>query len=584
MKTFIKRNYKLIIFSFLFSLLIGFLVSRSLFSDFQFAILTDDADYLSIGTKEDVMIEIEQNDEEYSVDLPEYYTGYDVSLKYTKNSDGDIESVTVNEKNIDTYKLNEYAEGLYGNITLFNLERESHSFIYSFIIISIVLFSLLLFVFHDKECLFFKELFKNIGKKHVIITSIVVLVTIFFVCGCDAYVIVNAMRWFIDGVDIYQFQINTRNLLGTVYAQFPYNPISMFVYGGFFKVTSFIFKNLPLVRGYPYFQVFMIKIVNLVLIQLTVLSLLNYLISKKKIDNKKLILIYYLSIFNPILFYVAFLFVQIDALSLFLITFGLINLEKIKNNNYIGVLFLSLGLVIKAQLIIFIPIVLLSLFVYCIQKSKLIDGIKKLVCSYSIFAIIYLIFNLINNIVKSSYYLVNANLPQSERIYYTLVNYMGPTSIFISIFFVGLIIFNYSFSIKVGLDTFNLTKVNLIYLMVLIFTLSSTIVPTPSVYVLSLPAFVIFLYDEKDYLRLFIIYLFSTGVILLPMLSDYGDIGFLLTGFGKKTFVMNYMEKLESLDYLRLNNVIFTISAATMVAYSIYGLKKSKNYLEDKND
>ena len=117
-------------------------------------------------------------------------------------------------------------------------------------------------------------------------------------------------------------------------------------------------------------------------------------------------------------------------------------------------------------------------------------------------------------------------------------------------------------------------------MMILIFLLSSSIVPTPSIYVLSLPAFILILYEEDDWLKIIIIYLCSIGIIVLPMLSDYGDITILLSGFNKKSLLSIFLDNCDSDQYVKFNNIIFTISVASMLSYSLYAIKKSKRYLE----
>ena len=200
MKKFIKNNYKLSIVLVVISLLFSFFVARSLFPDFQFAILSDnetDIDYISIGTKDDVNIPVEENNGEYNLSISESFTGYSIDLSYEKN-DGEIKSVLVNGDEIETYKVNTYAYDRYDNLTFFNVDRKSNTFIKAFVIIFLVLFAILLFVFNSGK---YKSLVptitKTLGFKHIIISSIIVLLTLFFVCGCDAKVIVNVARFFI---------------------------------------------------------------------------------------------------------------------------------------------------------------------------------------------------------------------------------------------------------------------------------------------------------------------------------------------------------------------------------------------------
>ena len=580
MKKIIISNLKCIIISLCFSLIFGFLLSKFLFPDFQFAILSSEmSDYISVGNRENVKLEINCDKNDCYVDIPEYYIGKEMKIFYTKEGKN-IENLYVNGNIQKTYKIESYANDRYDNITLFNIARVSNSRYFAFFIISFLTLSLMLFIFSNKKVKLHNNIIKVIGKKHILITSIIILLTFIFTCGCDAKVIINAARWFAQGIDIYQFQMNSRNLLGTVYAEFPYNPLSMFLYGGFFKIYGLVFKNFPLISGYPHFQVFSIKIVNLILIQITVLATLSFLYKEKKVDKKKVLLTYYLSIFNPITFYVAFIFVQLDLFSLCLLTIGFLLLPKIREKNYLGVMLVSLGLNIKTQLLVILPIFLLSLFIYSFSKNNIKNGLKKFLCSCYVIIVIFTIFMVTNIILKTPYYLVTSNLQQAERLYYTIVNYMGSTSIYVSILFIGMAIYYYVFNIRIDIKFSNLVKINLLYMMILIFLLSSSIVPTPSIYVLSLPAFILILYEEDDWLKIIIIYLCSIGIIVLPMLSDYGDITILLSGFNKKSLLSIFLDNCDSDQYVKFNNIIFTISVASMLSYSLYAIKKSKRYLE----
>lgn len=585
MKKFLKNNYKLCIVSLLIAIFLAFYVSKLLFPNYQFAISSDsENDFISIGTSDDVKKEMKDDNGVYSINLSKKYTGKKLNISYEKKKNK-IKEVVINNKIIKTYKLNTYAITDYDKVTLFDLQREDNMFLYCFIFLFLVLFALFVCIFNNGKYKILKiNIISKIGKKHIIISSIIILLSIFFVCGCDVKVIVNCTRWFTDGVDIYQFQINSRNLFATEYAQFPYNPISILSYGEIFKIFSLIFKNLPLIKGYPYFQTFIVKCINLILIQATVLQVLNYLYNHNKIKTSRLKLIYYLSIFNPVSFYVAFLFVQLDPLSLFLITTGFLMLEKIKDNNYIGVLFISFGLVIKTQLLVVFPIIVLSIIIYSFHNEKFKNGMKKLFYSGLILSTIILIFHLSYTLLGSSFHLLNSKLVQAQRIYFAVINYMGQSSIFISIFFVGLVVFSYAFNLRLNIKNTNLTKTNLIYLMILIFTLSATIVPTPSIYVLSLPAFIIFIYDEDDLFRILLITFLSFGIIMLPMLSDYGDITVLLSGFDKRSILMSFISKLNQNDYIKFYNILLTISSVSMVAYNIYGLQVSKKYMEVINE
>lgn len=408
--------------------------------------------------------------------------------------------------------------------------------------------------------------------------------TLLFVTGGDAAVIINTSNMFSEGIDIYQFQVNSRNLLGTVYAEFPYNPISLFIYGGIFKLLHPIMKTLPLLFNYTYLHIFLIKIINWFFINFTIIAVINYFDKYLNLTEKKKTLIYYLSFLNPVTFYVAFIFVQIDALSLFLFTLGFLNLPKLKENNYTGIFLLSIASIIKMQLFILIPIIIISTIIYIINKKNIGNVFVKLTKTALIFVIIALIFLGLHFVLKTPYYLITTTLKQSERIFYTTLHYMGDTNLLISVLLIGLALYNYAFKLKSNIKEFSLVKINLIYMLVMIFMLSASIVPTPSIYILSLPAFIAIIAEEKDWYRIFIIYIMSIFIVLLPMLSDYGDITLLLSFNRSNSLLMNFLQTLNSINFIKFYNIVFSISCVSMLAYSLLAIKKVNSILDDSNN
>ena len=551
----------------------SFYLSKTYSDDYQVAILNDNGtNYLSVGTKNNIKKEIKKDsDGNYHIKLNKKEYSFDADIKYSN-----LDDIYVNNKKIKTYKMDAIKSKMYDNLVFFDIKNDNSS-IALFLLVFIIIESLLVFIYKNIKI---KNVFKVIKFKHIIISFIVLLLTMFFVTGCDARVITDVLRWFSRDINIYQLQVNTKNLLNITYVQFPYNPISLISYGLIFKIFGPIINNLPVVFGFQYLHIFFIKIINWLFINITILSIISYIAEKKKISEKKKVLLYYLSFFNPITFYVAFLFVQIDALSLMLLTLGFLNIGKINEDNYSGLLYLLLGIFIKLQLLIIMPIALITIVIVLFREKNVKKIIKRLITIIIISLIVFVLSFAIHYIIKTPFNLIVSNLEQAERIYYTLLPYMGTISLMISVLLIGLSLYSYAFNMKSTINDFDLTKINLFYLMILVFALSASIVPTPSIYVLSLPFFVVLFAEEKDWYRILMIYIMSIGIVVLPMLSDYGNITYMFSLTHKGDLLSDFISKLSDASLIKFYNIVFSVSTVSMIAYIILGIKEARKILD----
>lgn len=557
-------------------------IGNLIYPNYQFAINIESENnhYISFGTRNDFKKEIPCKKNKCQITIEQDIIGKKLLIEYS-TTNNHIDEFKVNNEKVKLNQLNTFNIDRYNNLFIFSVDRYDNKNIVSKITIFIIIEVVLLFIFYKKHFSFIydKNILKIIKKRDIIITTIIILLTIFLVCGCDAKIIVNVLQWFHDKIDIYQLQVNSKNLLDTIYAEYPYNPLSLEVFGSITNLVYNIFYRIPMINNYPYFQVFVLKFINLLFVQLTTISLLSFLYKNKKVSEKKVRTLYYLTIFNPILFYVAFLFVQLDTLTMYLLTIGLIYLSKLKENNYIGVLFFTLGLTIKLQLIVLLPL-LIILIIKLSYEENCIKYMKRFFISSLLFFIIFIIFFALNYMLKTPAYILLSNLKQSERIWYTIIQYMGDTHIYLSVLGIGLLMYIFVFNIGKKVSENNLIKGSIVFIMSLIFILSATIVPTPSIYIVAIPAFLVIMYDTDNNLYTFILYILSFLIILLPMFSDYGDITLLISGINNKSYLQEFMNKLEYKDYIKINNIIFTISMTSMVAYTIEGMKKTLTYIK----
>jgi len=108
------------------------------------------------------------------------------------------------------------------------------------------------------------------------------------------------------------------------------------------------------------------------------------------------------------------------------------------------------------------------------------------------------------------------------------------------------------------------------------------VLPTPSIYVVTLGAFIVIMALEKEQLRNIILFIMSSLVIVCPMFSDYGDISKILSGpnsIGIITEKINSDSVLPA-DRVRIYSMFFTVSATAMLTYAIYFAKSAINIIK----
>ena len=220
-----NKKYGRFIIITLLAAFFSFYLSKTYSDDYQLAILNDDGThYLSVGTKNDVKREIKKdNDGNYYIKLNKKEYSFDADIKYS-----DLNKIYVNGKKTKTYKIDALTTKTYNNIVFFDVKNTNNNALALFLLVFVIIEVLLILIFKNIKI---KNVFKVIKRKHIIVSFVILLLTLFFVTGCDAQVIVDVLRWFAKDINIYQMQVNTRNLLGITYAQFPYNPISLISYG-----------------------------------------------------------------------------------------------------------------------------------------------------------------------------------------------------------------------------------------------------------------------------------------------------------------------------------------------------------------
>lgn len=306
-----KIDYKCVIsviILFFISLFISYEVMDMIIYDYMFVVdMSEDNNYRVVNSYENgISYTLIPKEGYYETDIPEAITGYGLHLKIKLNEDEKrIEEVIYNGEVLKTdniIKLTDYSkyDTSYENMPLFMINRGQTKKMVISIIIAVAITSIISLIFIKEKKAKEKQekkiwsvftysdaFFKTLSKKDFVILLIVFLATFFIIVGCDARVIANVGNLFSEGIDIYQLQVNTRFITGREYAEFPYNPLMLCIWGGIMSIFRPITKVLPIFSNYPYWEVGVLKAFNLIFIFMTITAILSYLLENKIIDEKR---------------------------------------------------------------------------------------------------------------------------------------------------------------------------------------------------------------------------------------------------------------------------------------------------------
>ena len=407
---------------------------------------------------------------------------------------------------------------------------------------------------------------KAVGKKPIIVSFVVTLISLIFYYGCDLNVISESIIMWQKGIDIYQ--------LDACINEYKHMELYMWQYegamlAGYSLPSYLVYPLLSFFRpeGYHWVQAFSYKLINILLINGTVLSVLSFLLEMGAVEKTKAKSIYYFSVFNPLTFWVAIIFIQFDMLPIYCITLGVLLLAKVKHHPVTGAFLLGYGLSCKVTGLMLLPSVcflLVSLFVLfrSIRKSLLFYGTV-------FFAVLFLLF-FVPRVTNTPIHLAFHAVPQANRIWYTVLPYVHEI-LFVYVAIAGLVFVFLKSTIEWNIkSTFEeyLVKTLLMFA-VITFVFSALTISTPSFYLTTLPAFVLILaYSVNNYERL-LKSAFSILSVASFILRPEGDITASMKFFGYQPLFTQLLSRFEEQGgALQWNSLLFTLSVATMLAYA----------------
>ena len=406
---------------------------------------------------------------------------------------------------------------------------------------------------------------RAIGKKPILLSFVVTAISLFIFYGCDLKPLAESIILWQKGVDLFQLFACINPYKSVELYSWQYEGMMLAGYG----LPSYLLY--PTLGGfqpgaYHWLQSFLYKMLNMLLMNGTVLSLISFLLERGLLKEERAREVYYFSVFNPLCFWIAIIFIQFDMLPVYCTLLGLLLLSDVQKNKWSAAIFLGFGVACKVTYLMLLPsmaFLMLTLFVQDrkARKDWLLFGLG--------FGLLLFVFLLLPRILHTPLHLAYRDLPQTKRLW-RLAFPLVSTEIRTYAAIVGLVIaFLWSvlhWDTKAAMPIQILRTV--LMLAVIMFTFSSLTLSTPSFYLVSLPAFVLLMRQSRNRYECVLKSLLSLLVVTQFLLRPEGDITATLWFFGKTPVFTRVLQAVEaSGKALWWKSFLYSVSYAAMLVY-----------------
>ena len=406
---------------------------------------------------------------------------------------------------------------------------------------------------------------RAIGRKPILLSFAVSAISLFIFYGCDLKPLAESIILWQKGVDLFQLFACINPYKSVELYSWQYEGMMLAGYG----LPSYLLY--PTLGGfqpgaYHWLQSFLYKMLNMLLMNGTVLSLISFLLERGLLKEERAREVYYFSVFNPLCFWIAIIFIQFDMLPVYCTLLGLLLLSDVQKNKWSAALFLGFGVACKVTYLMLLPsmaFLMLTLFVRDrkARKDWLLFGLG--------FGLLLFVFLLLPRILHTPLHLAYRDLPQTKRLW-RLAFPLVSTEIRTYAAIVGLVIaFLWSvlhWDTKAAMPVQILRTV--LMLAVIMFTFSSLTLSTPSFYLVSLPAFVLLVRQSRNRYECVLKSILSLLVVTQFLLRPEGDITATLWFFGKTPVFTRVLRAVEaSGKALWWKSFLYSVSYGAMLVY-----------------
>lgn len=422
---------------------------------------------------------------------------------------------------------------------------------------------------------------ENIGKKTIIIPFITTAISIIIYHGCDLVPLVESMKLSGSGTDIYQLFACLNK----------YKDIELFLwqYDGmmlaFYKLVSFM-SYIPFkfdVNSYHWGYTILYKFTNIILLNLTAISLVSFMLDHNIIPREKSKNIYLWTVLNPVTFYVAVVFIQFDALPLYLFTLGMLLLDNIEDNKILPFLLIAFGISCKIPMMMAMPVIGM-MGLYFLLKSRG-DRLKKLILYFLFFVIMLLIIFLIPRILHAPLGVAYSGMRAAQRMWWTTVQYAPVVYLFVTVMIVEIICLLNYVKLNLKVSVVGLIQNSLLIVATIIYGFSFSVLSTPGIFIITLPAFAFVYARMEDNLQRFIFGFGGLLMVVYVLFSSIGDISATAVFFGGKACFIEIEHMYAGTPTgTQINSVLHTVSNSAMLGYAVIFFKEAGKYLKIKRE
>lgn len=406
---------------------------------------------------------------------------------------------------------------------------------------------------------------RAIGRRPILLSFAVAAISLVIFYGCDLKPLAESIILWQKGIDLFQLFACLNRYKGIELYAWQYEGMML---AGYSLPSYLLYPTLGSFQpgAYHWLQSFLYKMLNMLLMNGTVLSLISFLLERGLLKEERAREVYYFSVFNPLCFWIAIIFIQFDMLPVYCTLLGLLLLSDVQKNKWSAALFLGFGVACKVTYLMLLPsmaFLMLTLFVRDkkARKDWFLFGLG--------FGCLLFVFLLLPRILPTALRFAYRDLPQTRRLW-RLAFPLVSTEIRTYAAIVGLVIaFLWSvlhWDTKAAMPVQILRTV--LMLAVIMFTFSSLTLSTPSFYLVSLPAFVLLVRQSRNRYECVLKSMLSLLVVTQFLLRPEGDITATLWFFGKTPVFTRVLQAVEANGKaLWWKSFLYSVSYGAMLVY-----------------
>ena len=423
-----------------------------------------------------------------------------------------------------------------------------------------------------------KSAIASVGKKTIFISFIATVISLIIYHGCDLQPIVETLKLSSSGIDIYQLFACLNKYKNVNLFLWQYDGMML----AFYNVANFI-NYLPFkftVVSYHWAYTILHKLINIVLLNLTAISMVSFMIDHNIISKEKSKSIYLWSVLNPVTFYVSVVFIQYDALPLYFITLGILLLDNIDENKILPFVLVAFGLACKIPMMMCMPVIGM-MGLYFLFKSKG-EKFVKLIANFAVFGFVMFIIFLAPRLVHAPIEVAYRNMTATQRMWWTTIQYAPVVFLFVTTMVIEIfLLLNYT-KFNLSVSVVDLIQNSLFIIATLIFGFSFSVMSTPGIFIVTMPAFALMYARQEDNLQRFIFGFGGLLMVVYVLFSSIGDISATSIFFGGRAYLTE-IEKMYSgtPTGTQINSVLHTVSNSAMLAYAIIFFKEAGKHFKN---